>query len=79
MWEEYRTTGFDAHGLALMGIWLFTMYAALPLWMLCICIPRLRLSARTHLIQAALYVLGWSLVAGFITLDPYQFVSWLKD
>ena len=79
MWEDYRTTGYDVHALAVMGIWLFTVYAAVPLWTLCICIPRLRLSAGTYLAQAALYVLGWGLVAAFIVLDPYQFITWLKD
>ncbi len=79
MWEDYRTLGFEVHALALLGIGLFAVYAAVPVWALCVCLPRFRVSARTHLIQAALYLLGWGLVAGFIVLDPYQFVTWLKD
>jgi hypothetical protein len=79
MWEEYRTAGFDLHYLTLLGVGLFALYAAVPLWTLCVCIPRFRLSARTHLVQAALYLLGWGLVAGFITLDPYRFVTWVID
>lgn len=79
MWEDYRTTVFDVHLLAVTGVGFFTVFVSVPLWALCICIPRLRLSARTHLIQAALYVLGWSLIVGFVMLDPYQFIDWLAD
>jgi len=59
MWEDYRTTAFDAHGLALMGLGSSPVYAAVPCDALPLH-PRLRLSVRTHLIQAAVY--GW---AGF--------------
>jgi hypothetical protein len=79
MWEDYRTIGFNVHGIALITLFLFSVYAAVPLWAICVCVPRLRLSRRTHLMQASLYLLGWALIAGFIKLDPYQFITWLKD
>lgn len=79
MWEDYRTVGFNAHGVALQGVFLFAAFAALPLWTVCVCIPRFRLAPRTHLTQAGIFLLGWALVAGFVVLDPFQFVSWLAD
>jgi hypothetical protein len=79
MWEEYRTSAFDIHSIGIIGLWFFAVFVAVPLWTLYICLSRLRLPPRTHMIQAAVYLLGWALVVGFVALDPYEFITWLKD
>jgi hypothetical protein len=79
MWEDYRTSAFDVHWILLIGVGLFAVYAAIPVWIGCKCLRRVRSSKRADLAQAALYIVGWSLLAGFIALDPYQFVTWFAD
>ncbi len=79
MWEDYRTFAFETHFLALQAVWLLAVYAAAPLWAVCVLLPRLRLPVRVHAFQALFYLTGWGLVAGLIALDPFQFVTWLKD
>ena len=79
MWEDYRTPAFDLHWQLLIGVALFAVYGAIPLWILCVAWRRLRTSRHAHIAQAAAYVIGWGLVAGFIALDPFQFVSWFAD
>jgi hypothetical protein len=79
MWEDYQTLGFQTHQLALLGVGLFAVYAAVPVWILCVSFRRLRASPRVLLVQAGIYLAGWALVAGLIRLDPYQFVTWLVD
>ena len=79
MWEDYRTPAFDLHWIVLIGVGFFAVYGAIPFWLLCVCLRRLRCSKKAHFAQAAAYVVGWCLLAGFIALDPYHFVSWFAD
>lgn len=79
MWEDYRTVGFEMHQGVLIGVALFALYVAGPLWAVFVCIPRLRQSWGTHWRQLAVYALGWCCVLAFIALDPYHIVTWWRD
>lgn len=79
MRESYRTSAYEFHETALVWAAMFVLYAAIPLWVLCVSIRPLRSTARVHLIQAGIYVMGWGLVVGFLALDPFGFVSWFMD
>jgi hypothetical protein len=58
---------------------MFTVYAAIPLWLGALCFRVFRISKRTHLIQAGMYVLGWVLILVYGMVDPGKFVSWYLD
>ena len=79
MWEDYRTPLFDVHWSVLIGVAFFAIYAAVPLWIVSVAVRRFRSSKRNHGIQAGLYLVGWGLIAAFIALDPYGFVTWVAD
>src|SRR4051794_26396598 len=59
MTEDYHTLAFRIHEYALIAILLFTVFAAGPLWLVCLFFWRLRLSWRIHATQAVVYGLGW--------------------
>jgi hypothetical protein len=79
MWEDYRSPLFEVHWWAVMGVAFFALYAAVPLWILTVAVRRFRSSRRVHVTQAGLYLVGWGLIATFITLDPYRFITWFAD
>ena len=77
--EKYNTSAFKRNLVIFAGVAVFTIYAAPALWLVCVCLPLFRLSFKTHMIQAALYVAGWGLIAGYWALDPGRFITWLLD
>ena len=79
MWEDYSTPAYTAHLLVFVGVALFTVYAAIPLWLLAICLPWFRISLKTHLAQAGTYAAGWGLIALYAKLDFGWFVTWFLD
>lgn len=79
MWEDYQTTLFRVHWHALVALAFFTVYAAIPLWLLLLCPRRFRISLRAHVIQFAAYGLGWMLVFLVLKYDPTTFTAWFLD
>lgn len=79
MVDKYTTPAFSFHTQAVIGLGLFTMYAAGPLWLLCLCFRRFRVSARLHVMQAGVYAAGWGLVLAYVAWDPHRFVQWYLD
>ena len=80
MWEHYWTTNYALHAYAFMGLSLFTVYAAVPLWLLLLlCFRQLRISWATHLVQAGTYALGWGLIGAYAAWDPGHFLAWWLD
>lgn len=79
MVDKYTTAAFSFHTQAVIGLALFTMYGAGPLWLLLLCFRRVRASARLHLLQAGIYLVGWGLVVGYMAWDPRRFVQWYLD
>lgn len=79
MTENYHTTAFRTHEHVLIAVLLFTVYAAVPLWVVCLCFRRLRLSRRAHVMKAAVYGLGWLLILLASKYDPTTFTEWFLD
>jgi hypothetical protein len=79
MTEDYRTIPFRLHEYLLIGILLFSVYAAGPLWLVFLFFRRLRLSRRVHIIQVAVYGFGWLLIFLASRYDPTTFTAWFLD
>ncbi len=79
MLENYHTSAYQAHEQVLTYFGYFTVFAALPLWLLMLCFRACRISLRTHLLQAAVYAAGWVLIVFYCTIDPGRFVAWFMD
>jgi hypothetical protein len=79
MMEDYRTIPFRIHEYVLIGILLFAVFAAGPIWLVCLFFRRLRLPWRVHVTQAAIYGLGWLLIFLASKYDPTTFTAWFLD
>ena len=79
MFENFHTPAYSAHEQVLTWIGFFTVFAAIPLWLLMLCFRRFRQSLRTHLIQAGVYVAGWLLIMLYGAVDPGRFMAWFLD
>jgi hypothetical protein len=80
MFEDYHSPAFHIHEV-ILGIWLhFAVYAAGPLWLLCLLIPRLRPTwPRPLLTQLCTFSGGWLLGWALLTFDPTTFSAWFLD
>ena len=79
MVENYQTLAFRIHEGAFFVVMLFTVFAAVPLWVVFLCFRRLRLSWRAHAAQALTYGLGWLVILVAGKLDPTTFTDWFLD
>jgi hypothetical protein len=79
MVDKYSNAALDFHVRAVHCFGMFTMFAAIPLWLLLLCFRTHRISWEIHLLQAAIYLTGWGLVVGYLYWDPYRFVEWFLD
>ena len=79
MWEVYSTFIYEIHQYLFAGIALFTVFGAVPCWLLLLCFQRLRISWRYHLLQAGAYASGWGLIAVYWAWDPGHFLAWYLD
>jgi hypothetical protein len=79
MLENYDTPAFRVHGQVLGWVGFLTVLAAIPLWLLMLCFRPLRISLKTHLIQAGVYVAGWVLIYLYVAVDPGRFLEWFLD
>ena len=79
MIENYDTAAYSRHEQVFTWAALFTVYAAIPLWLVALCFRVFRISLKTHLIQAGAYALGWALIALYGFIDPGRFTEWFLD
>jgi hypothetical protein len=79
MMENYDTTAYNQHEQVFIWVALFTVYAAIPLWLVSLCFRPFRISVKTHLMQAGVYVLGWVVIAIYGFVDPGKFTEWFLD
>ena len=79
MVEGYDDFAFQLHEQLVGWMCLFTLHWAGPLWLVMLCIPQLRLSARSHMVQCAVFFGGWVLIFLAGQLDPTSFTEWLLD
>jgi len=81
MVENYQTAAFRAHHGAVIWFGCFTIWGALPLWLVLVCIQRFRRSWswKLHVLQAAVYAVGWCAIAAYAAWDPGRFVDWYLD
>ena len=73
MTENYHTAAYRQHEQVFAWFAMFTVYAAIPLWLAALCFRLFRISRKTHLIQAGAYVAGWLLIALYGCVDPGRF------
>jgi hypothetical protein len=79
MLESYKTAAYDQHEQVFVWVALFTVYAAVPFWLVTLCFGIFRISLKTHLLQAGVYVAGRVLIALYSQIDPGRFVTWFLD
>lgn len=78
---EYQTAAFQVHE-QLFNVFLgFTIWGAIPLWLVLVCMQRFRpaWSWKRVLGQLLLFLTGWMLIALFIGLNPSGIVNWYLD
>ena len=80
MSESYHSSAFHLHEV-IFGTWfVFSVYAAGPLWFLCLLIPPLRPSwPRPRVAQFFTLIGGWLLNCTVVTFDPTTFSAWFLD
>lgn len=79
MWEHYNTAAYRAHELAFVGVCVFVIYAAGPLWLVFVALPGQRLRWKTLAWQLGACGLSWLLICLVGTWDPTRFASWFLD
>ena len=77
--ENYNSAIFRLHELTLVGVRLFTVYAAPLAWLILLFFRSFRISWRVHLIQTLAYGIGWVLILTAGKWDPTPFTNWLLD
>jgi len=71
--------GLALHDFVFAAMLLFGGFGAVPLWLILLCFRPLRISARTHVIQAGVLLLGTlTLWGGMMSLPP-ECVTWFLD
>lgn len=78
MSEEFSSTAFTVHERLTLRFAFLTLLAP-PAWLAMLLSRRLRRPLKTHLVQIAVYVLGWLLVLLMIHYDPTPFSGWFFD
>jgi hypothetical protein len=79
MLESYATTAYSRHVQVFVWFARFAVYGAIPLWIVALCFRRFRISLKTHLIQAVVYVAGWVFIGIYGMVDPGSFAEWFLD
>jgi len=79
MLETYQTAAYDGHEQVFIWVALFTVYAAVPLWLVLLCFGMFRISLKTHVIQTGIYAVGWALISLYSFIDPGRFTEWFLD
>ena len=77
--ENYHTMACSLHEQAVIWVAVFTMFFAIPLWLISLLFRIFRISLKTHFIQAGAYVVGWMMLILYACIDPHRFVEWLFD
>ncbi len=79
MVESYSSPTYRVGAHIVVWIGYFTVFAAIPLWLLMLCFRPFRMSISNHLIQIGVYALGWGLIALYGAVDPGGFLAWFLD
>lgn len=79
MIESYDTAAYRRHEMAVFGIMIAALYVALPLWGVLLISPKLRLGARKHALQIAVFFSGFMLIYLAAKFDPTPFTEWFLD
>lgn len=77
--ENYSTATYKAHAYVFIGLVLFAVFAAGPLWLVLVALPGQRLRWQTLARQLAACGLGWLLICLVAKCDPTGFVEWFLD
>ena len=63
----------------LVGVGLFAVYAAAPLWLVLLCYRSFRLAWSKHVVQILIFGAGWLLIFLAGKYDPTPFTYWFLD
>jgi hypothetical protein len=77
--DDFTSRAYEAHQRATAWVGVTTIFAAGPIWALLLCFRALRISPKTHWLQAGIYLAGWGLIALYVFWDPLRFWEWLAD
>lgn len=69
----------DIHNILFGLLYLFAVYGAIPLWLLCLLFPRLRPGLRECCIQTSVFLGSWAIIVLAAYLDPTTFTKWFLD
>ena len=75
--EDYQTAAFKVHEWVLFLVAHFAGFLAIPLWPVLLIFRRFRAGIKTHLVQSAVFSVGWILILLFFKYDPTSFSQWL--
>jgi len=78
MTGNYQTTAFHVHQRAVFGLGCFTIWGAMPLWLVLLCVRRFccSWSWAMPILQVLVFALGWGAIAIFAASDFGHFVGW---
>ena len=71
--------GLALHEFCFAITLLFGGFVATPLWLILLCFRSLRISARTHVVQASILLLGLFMLWGGMMMLPSKWVTWFLD
>ena len=79
--ECNQSEALRAHEQFFKAFAFFTIWAAIPLWLMLVCIQRFRpsWSWKLPMLQAVVYAAGWGIVAVYAACDPCRFLEWYLD
>ena len=75
MVEDYHTLACKLHDDIIGCMFLFSVYAALPLWLIFLCFRRLRISLGVHILQFVVFGCGWLVIYLAGKYDPTTFTE----
>ena len=79
MTESFGGSAFRAHERVVIWVGYFTVYVAMPLWLLMLCFRTFRITLKHHLTQFGVYAVGWGLIVLYLICDPGRFADWFFD
>jgi hypothetical protein len=79
VFENYHTMACGLHEQVVIWVAVFTIFVAIPLWLISLLFRLFRISLKTHLLQAGVYIVGWAIIILYARIDPYKFAEWFFD
>jgi hypothetical protein len=69
----------DIHNILFGLLYLFAVYGALPIWLICLFLSRSQPDAREWWVQASVFFGSWGIIVLAAYFDPTTFTKWFLD